>query len=121
MRMNQQINWLSWVGNTITTAAAALGITMLEFSYLVIAILGFLLTFLSWLDKRRSIRTDRLANAERLNLDRQRTRAIVDFLSKSDKHDLSQADEVVAKVQRVMDETEIQPQGASYGIDESEA
>ncbi|MEN0615482.1 hypothetical protein [Klebsiella indica] len=119
--MNQQTNWLSWVGNSITTVAAVLGITTLELAYLIIAVLGFLLTFISWLDKRRSIRTERQSNAERLNLDRQRTRAIVDFLGKSDKHDLSQADDVVAKVQRVMDETEIQTQGPCHGIDESEA
>lgn len=106
--MNSQNNWLSWLGNGITAAAAYLGISTLELSYLVIAVLGFLLSFLSWLDRRQSIRAERRSSAERLNLDRQRTRAVVDYLSKSGAHDISQTDEVVAKVQRVMEETEIQ-------------
>ena len=107
--MNSQSNWLSWLGNGITAVAALLGISTLELAYLVIAILGFLLSFASWLDRRRSIRAERHASAERLNLDRQRTRAVVDFHSKSDGHSLDQTDEVVAKIQRVMAETEIQP------------
>lgn len=104
--MNSQNNWLSWLGNGITTVAAALGISTLELSYLVIAVLGFLISFLSWWDRRQTLRSERRASAERLNLDRQRTRAVVDYLSKSGAHDLSQADEVVAKVQRVMEEME---------------
>jgi hypothetical protein len=107
--MNPQNNWLSWLGNGITTVAAALGISTLELSYLTLAVLGFLISFLSSLDRRQSIRAERRASAERLNLDRQRTRAVVDYLSKSDTHDLTQTDEVVAKVQRVLEETEIQP------------
>ncbi|WP_370906223.1 hypothetical protein [Citrobacter koseri] len=107
--MNSQNNWLSWLGNAITSVAAFLGITTLEFAYLTLAVLGFLISFLSWLDRRTVIRAERRASAERLNLDRQRTRAVVDYLSKSGAHDLSQTDDVVAKVQRVMEETEIQP------------
>lgn len=109
MRMNPQNNWLSWVGNGLTTVAAYLGITTLDLTYLVLAVLGFLLSLLGWLDRRSKIKADRHANAERLALDRQRTRAVIEFLSKSDSHNLEQADEVVAKVQRVMTETEIQP------------
>lgn len=109
MRMNPQNNWLSWIGNGLTTIAAYLGITTLDLTYLVLAVLGFLLSLLGWLDRRAKIKADRHANAERLALDRQRTRAVIEFLSKSDSHNLEQADEVVAKVQRVMTETEIQP------------
>ncbi|MCG1856005.1 hypothetical protein K4Q23_11790, partial [Staphylococcus epidermidis] len=58
--------------------------------------------------RRAKIKADRHTSAERLALDRQRTRAVIEFLSKSDSHNLEQADEVVAKVQRVMTETEIQ-------------
>ena len=107
--MNPQNNWLSWIGNGLTTIAAYLGITTLDLTYLVLAVLGFLLSLLGWLDRRAKIKADRHANAERLALDRQRTRAVIEFLSKSDSHNLEQADEVVAKVQRVMTETEIQP------------
>jgi len=109
MRMNSQNNWLSWLGNGVTTVAAYLGITTLDLTYLILAVLGFLLSFLGWLDRRAKIKADKHADAERLALDRQRTRAVIEFLSKSDTHDLAQADEVVAKVQRVMAETEIQP------------
>ncbi|EFB2443065.1 hypothetical protein FHO82_13155 [Escherichia coli] len=109
MRMNSQNNWLSWVGNGLTTVAAYLGITTLDLTYLVLAVLGFLLSFFGWLDRRSKIKADRYATAERLALDRQRTRAVIEFLSKSDSHSLDQADEVVAKVQRVMAETEVQP------------
>lgn len=109
MRMNPQNNWLSWIGNGLTTVAAYLGITTLDLTYLVLAVLGFLLSFLGWLDRRSKIKADRHATAERLSLDRQRTRAVIEFLSKSDSHNLDQADEVVAKVQRVMAETEVQP------------
>lgn len=109
MRMNSQNNWLSWFGNGVTTVAAYLGITTLDLTYLILAVLGFLLSFLGWLDRRAKIKADKHADAERLALDRQRTRAVIEFLSKSDTHDLAQADEVVAKVQRVMAETEIQP------------
>ncbi|EDL5731314.1 hypothetical protein CWG78_01565 [Salmonella enterica subsp. enterica serovar Halle] len=107
--MNSQNNWLSWFGNGVTTVAAYLGITTLDLTYLILAVLGFLLSFLGWLDRRAKIKADKHADAERLALDRQRTRAVIEFLSKSDTHDLAQADEVVAKVQRVMAETEIQP------------
>ncbi|EAU2329114.1 hypothetical protein GZ607_001323 [Salmonella enterica subsp. enterica serovar Pomona] len=107
--MNSQNNWLSWLGNGVTTVAAYLGITTLDLTYLILAVLGFLLSFLGWLDRRAKIKADKHADAERLALDRQRTRAVIEFLSKSDTHDLAQADEVVAKVQRVMAETEIQP------------
>ncbi|CZY50512.1 MULTISPECIES: hypothetical protein [Enterobacter cloacae complex] len=106
--MNPQNNWLSWIGNGLTTLAAYLGITTLDLTYLVLAVLGFLLSFLGWLDRRAKIKADRHTSAERLALDRQRTRAVIEFLSKSDSHNLEQADEVVAKVQRVMTETEIQ-------------
>ncbi|EAB4204781.1 hypothetical protein IRK93_003275 [Salmonella enterica] len=106
--MNSQNNWLSWIGNGVTTVAAYLGITTLDLTYLILAVLGFLLSFLGWLDRRAKIKADKHADAERLALDRQRTRAVIEFLSKSDTHDLAQADEVVAKVQRVMAETEIQ-------------
>ncbi|EKG9273842.1 hypothetical protein O5M67_004159 [Salmonella enterica] len=112
MKTNSQNNWLSWLGNGVTTVAAYLGITTLDLTYLILAVLGFLLSFLGWLDRRAKIKADKHADAERLALDRQRTRAVIEFLSKSDTHDLAQADEVVevvAKVQRVMAETEIQP------------
>ncbi|EPT3102222.1 TPA: hypothetical protein I8243_005015 [Citrobacter freundii] len=107
--MNPQNNWLAWIGNGLTTVAAYLGITTLDLTYLVLAVLGFLLSFLGWLDRRSKIKADRHASAERLALDRQRTRAVVDYLSRSELHNLDQADDVVAKVQRVMTETEIQP------------
>ncbi|WP_409246139.1 hypothetical protein [Enterobacter cloacae] len=107
--MNPQNNWLSWIGNGVTTVAAYLGITTLDLTYLVLAVLGFLLSLLGWLDRRAKIKADRHANAERLALDRQRTRAVVDYLIRSELHNLDQADDVVAKVQRVMTETEIQP------------
>ncbi|EBW5292365.1 hypothetical protein DPT58_08815 [Salmonella enterica subsp. enterica serovar Newport] len=106
--MNLQNNWLSWFGNGITTVAAYLGITTLDLTYLVLAVLGFLLSLLGWLDRRAKIKADRHTSAERLALDRQRTRAVIEFLSQSGNHDIDQADEVVAKVQRVMAETEIQ-------------
>ncbi|EAB3472423.1 hypothetical protein NMW93_001243 [Salmonella enterica] len=106
--MNPQNNWLSWFGNVITTIAAYLGITTLDLTYLVLAVLGFLLSLLGWLDRRAKIKADRHASAERLVLDRQRTRAVIEYLSRSDTHNIDQADEVVAKVQRVMAETEIQ-------------
>ncbi|MGV3868578.1 hypothetical protein [Citrobacter freundii] len=108
MRMNPQNNWLSWFGNVITTIAAYLGITTLDLTYLVLAVLGFLLSLLGWLDRRAKIKADRHASAERLALDRQRTRAVIEYLSRSDTHNIDQADEVVAKVQRVLAETEIQ-------------
>lgn len=108
MRMNPQNNWLSWFGNVITTIAAYLGITTLDLTYLVLAVLGFLLSLLGWLDRRAKIKADRHASAERLALDRQRTRAVIEYLSRSDTHNIDQADEVVARVQRVMAETEIQ-------------
>lgn len=108
MRMNPQNNWLSWFGNTITTIAAYLGITTLDLTYLVLAVLGFLLSLLGWLDRRAKIKAERHASAERLALDRQRTRAVIEYLSRSDTHNIDQADEVVARVQRVMAETEIQ-------------
>lgn len=108
MRMNLQNNWLSWFGNGITTIAAYLGITTLDLTYLVLAVLGFLLSLLGWLDRRAKIKADRHASAERLALDRQRTRAVIEYLSRSDTHNIDQADEVVARVQRVMAETEIQ-------------
>lgn len=106
--MNAQNNWLSWFGNGITTIAAYLGITTLDLTYLVLAVLGFLLSLLGWLDRRAKIKADRHASAERLALDRQRTRAVIEFLSRSDTHNIDQADEVVARVQRVMADTEIQ-------------
>ena len=106
--MNLQNNWLSWFGNGITTIAAYLGITTLDLTYLVLAVLGFLLSLLGWLDRRAKIKADRHASAERLALDRQRTRAVIEYLSRSDTHNIDQADEVVAMVQRVMAETEIQ-------------
>lgn len=106
--MNPQNNWLSWFGNGITTIAAYLGITTLDLTYLVLAVLGFLLSLLGWLDRRAKIKADRHASAERLALDRQRTRAVIEYLSRSDFHSIDQTDEVVAKVQRVMAETEIQ-------------
>ncbi|MGM8526312.1 hypothetical protein [Enterobacter asburiae] len=106
--MNPQNNWLSWFGNGITTIAAYLGITTLDLTYLVLAVLGFLLSILGWLDRRAKIKADRHASAERLALDRQRTRAVIEYLSRSDTHNIDQADEVVARVQRVMAETEIQ-------------
>lgn len=106
--MNPQNNWLSWFGNVITTIAAYLGITTLDLTYLVLAVLGFLLSLLGWLDRRAKIKADRHASAERLVLDRQCTRAVIEYLSRSDTHNIDQADEVVAKVQRVMAETEIQ-------------
>lgn len=106
--MNLQNNWLSWFGNGITTIAAYLGITTLDLTYLVLAVLGFLLSLLGWLDRRAKIKADRHASAERLALDRQRTRAVIEYLSRSDSHSIDQTDEVVAKVQRVMAETEIQ-------------
>lgn len=106
--MNPQNNWLSWFGNGITTIAAYLGITSLDLTYLVLAVLGFLLSLLGWLDRRAKIKADRHASAERLALDRQRTRAVIEFLSRSDTHNIDQADEVVARVQRVMADTEIQ-------------
>lgn len=108
MRMNPQNNWLSWFGNGITTIAAYLGITTLDLTYLVLAVLGFLLSLLGWLDRRAKIKADRHASAERLALDRQRTRAVIEYLSRSDSHSIDQTDEVVAKVQRVMAEMEIQ-------------
>ncbi|MFY0855825.1 hypothetical protein ACA365_12540 [Enterobacter roggenkampii] len=108
MKMNLQNNWLSWFGNGITTIAAYLGITTLDLTYLVLAVLGFLLSLLGWLDRRAKIKADRHASAERLALDRQRTRAVIEYLSRSDSHSIDQTDEVVAKVQRVMAETEIQ-------------
>lgn len=80
MRMNPQNNWLSWVGNGLTTVAAYLGITTLDLTYLVLAVLGFLLSFFGWLDRRSKIKADRHATAERLALDRQRTRAVIEFL-----------------------------------------
>ncbi|WP_447298562.1 hypothetical protein [Enterobacter cloacae] len=106
--MNPQNNWLSWFGNGITTIAAYLGITTLDLTYLVLAVLGFLLSLLGWLDRRAKIKADRHASAERLALDRQRTRAVIEFLSRSDTHNIDQADEVVARVQRVLADTEIQ-------------
>lgn len=106
--MNLQNNWLSWFGNGITTVAAYLGITTLDLTYLVLAVLGFLLSLLGWLDRRAKIKADRHASAERLALDRQRTRAVIEYLSRSDTHNIDQADEVVARVQRVMEETELQ-------------
>ncbi len=106
--MNLQNNWLSWFGNGITTIAAYLGITTLDLTYLVLAVLGFLLSLLGWLDRRAKIKADRHASAERLALDRQRTRAVIEYLSRSDTHNIDQADEVVARVQRVLAETEIQ-------------
>ena len=106
--MNPQNNWLSWFGNAITTIVAYLGITTLDLTYLVLAVLGFLLSLLGWLDRRAKIKADRHASAERLALDRQRTRAVIEYLSRSDTHNIDQADEVVARVQRVMAETEIQ-------------
>ena len=42
MRMNSQKNWLAWFGNGITTVAAYLGITTLDLTYLILAVLGFL-------------------------------------------------------------------------------
>ncbi|KAA1188024.1 hypothetical protein [Photorhabdus heterorhabditis] len=107
--MNPPNNWLSLIGNGITAFAAYFGITTLDLTYLVLAVLGFLLSFLGWLDRRSKIKADRHATAERLALDRQRTRAVIECLSKSDSHSIDQADEVVAKVQRVMAETEVQP------------
>lgn len=106
--MNPQNNWLSWFGNGITTIAAYLGITTLDLTYLVLAVLDFLLSLLGWLDRWAKIKADRHASAERLALDRQRTRAVIEYLSRSDSHSIDQTDEVVAKVQRVMAETEIQ-------------
>ena len=106
--MNPQNNWVSGFGNGITTIAAYLGITTLDLTYLVLAVLGFLLSLLGWLDRRAKIKADRHASAERLALDRQRTRAVIEYLSRSDSHSIDQTDEVVAKVQRVMAETEIQ-------------
>lgn len=107
--MNPPNNWLSWIGNGLTTVAAYLGITTLDLTYLVLAVLGFILSLLGWLDRKSKIKADRHASAERLALDRQRTRAVIEYLSRSDSHDIGQADDVVAKVQRVLEETEIQP------------
>ncbi|WP_312742686.1 hypothetical protein [Cedecea neteri] len=62
--MNPQNNWLARIGNGITTVAVYLGITTLDLTYLVMAVLGFLLSFLGWLDRRSKIKADLHATAE---------------------------------------------------------
>ena len=67
--MNSQNNWLSWLGNGVTTVAAYLGITTLDLTYLILAVLGFLLSFLGWLDRRAKIKADKhdfIANGGKL-------------------------------------------------------
>ncbi|WP_236278559.1 hypothetical protein [Enterobacter bugandensis] len=78
--MKPQNNWLSWIGNGLTTLAANLGITTLDLTYLVLAVLGFLLSFLGWLDRRAKIKADRHASAERQVFDRQRIREVIENL-----------------------------------------
>lgn len=47
--MNPQNNWLSWIGNGLTTVAAYLGITTLDLTYLVWPFSVFFSPFLAGL------------------------------------------------------------------------
>ncbi|CAM6993546.1 TPA: hypothetical protein L1M51_000746 [Enterobacter chengduensis] len=97
MRLNPQTIWLSWSGIAITTIADYLGITTLDLPYLVPAEKGFLLPILGWLYHRVKIKADRHASAERFVLDRQRTWAVIEYLSRSETHNIDRTDEIFVK------------------------
>ncbi|MCG0454536.1 hypothetical protein L6R44_00305 [Enterobacter cloacae complex sp. ECC445] len=96
MRLNPQTIWLSWFCIAITAIADYLGNTTLNLTCLVPAKLGFLLAVLGWLDRWAKVKADRHASAEHLMLDRQRTRAAIENLSRSETYNIVRADEVVA-------------------------
>lgn len=103
--MHTKTDMTTW-GGLFATVASLMGLSTLELTYLILAVLGFLISALGWWDRRRTNKTQRHVDAERLALDRERTRALVDYLSKSDRHTLGQADDVIAKVDRVLKEAE---------------
>ena len=78
----------------------------MELVYIFIAVTGAIISLLGYLDKRKTEALNRKLAQERLTFDQQRTKAIVDFLSGSPTHDISQAGEIVQKVNRVLVETE---------------
>ncbi|WP_413734357.1 hypothetical protein ACL2XP_17975 [Sodalis sp. RH21] len=117
--MDQRSDIATHGGALLAILSSALGMTTLELFYLVIAIIGAVISLLGYLDKRKNLALGRklaeesdMANRkiaqDRLAFDRERTKAIITFLKDSPDHDVRQAREVVQKVNEVLKDTELE-------------
>ncbi|TCL04226.1 hypothetical protein EZJ58_2338 [Sodalis ligni] len=104
--MDQKSDIATHGGALVTLLSSLMGLSTLELVYLVIAVVGAVISLLGYLDKRKTERLNRQLARERLTFDWERTKAIVEFLQGSPSHDISQAGEVVQKVNNVLKETE---------------
>jgi|GEM_PF-348930 hypothetical protein len=86
--------------------SSLMGLSTMELIYIFMAVIGAIISLLGYVDKRKTETLNRKLAQERLIFDQQRTKAIVDFLNGSPMHDVSQAGEIVQKVNRVLVETE---------------
>lgn len=105
-RMDQKADIATHGGALVTLLSSLMGLSTLELVYLVIAVIGAVISLLGFLDKRKTETLNRKLAEERLIFDQERTQAIVAFLQGSPAHDISQAGDVVQKVNDVLKETE---------------
>ncbi|TKI03561.1 hypothetical protein [Martelella alba] len=105
-RMNDKSDIATHGGALVTLLSSLMGLTTMEMFYIVIALIGAVISLLGYLDKRKTEKLNRSVALERAAFDQQRTKAIVDFLKGSPSHDSSQAAQVVQKVNQILVETE---------------
>ncbi len=110
-RMNQSadtaINW----GSLMSLLSSMAGIVTLERVYMATAVAGAVIALLGYLDKRKtekldrkSIEEERRNQQERIELDRVRAQAVLDFLKGSnDSPAVQKSPEVIKGINKVLD------------------
>ncbi|MGG6196166.1 hypothetical protein ACQV2B_19060 [Pantoea allii] len=110
--MNQKADISMYGGSLLTTISSALGLTTLDMVYMVTAIIGAIIALLGYIDKRKTeklkrkqIEQERKNDDERIELDRVRAQAVLDYLKGStDTPAVAKSPEVIQGINRVLDE-----------------
>lgn len=110
-RMNQRADLAMNGGSILTLVSSALGLTTLELVYMVTALIGAIIAVLGYIDKHRTEKLNRKAmeesrrnESERIELDRIRAQAVLDYLKGSaDTPAVHKSPEVIQGINRVLD------------------
>lgn len=99
-------------GTTVSTLSSVMGFITLDHVYMVTAIAGLIIAILGYIDKRRteSLRRKEISESieserERLELDRVRAQAVLDYLKGStDTPAVHKSPEVIQGINKVLDD-----------------
>lgn len=104
MKMNPQSENLTNGGTLLTLLSSIAGFITLERVYMATALVGIVITFLGYFDKRSAIRSAKKNDDERLKLDRELTQATIDSLKyRTDTPSVNKYPEVSQGIKNVLE------------------